>query len=148
MKNVLKYVASAAILAVFVMAGQASAQTVLRSSSCSEVMGGNRLTYDCNFNAKNYTVGQELTFHVGYVCTGACGPVMSFNLAQPGFTPSTVSGRMTGGEATDDGANLTFVFDSLAKGTGNAHFTMMVNMDDGTGNWKPVACKVKVHLGD
>ena len=147
MKRFMKYTAMAALVAVFVMAGQAPAEMVQRDSSCTANVGSNRMTYDCNFNVRDYTVGNPVTFTMNYSCTGNCGPVLSFGLGKPGFTPAGVSGRMIGGRRLESGVELTFVFDSLKSG-GNAHFNMNINMDDGSGNWEAVPCKVKVHLNE
>jgi hypothetical protein len=147
MKRFMKYTAMAAFVAVFVMAGQAAAETVSRESSCTAAAGSNRMTYDCNFNVREYQVGTPITFTVNYACTSGCGPVLSFGLGKPGFTPPGVSGRLVGGRRLENGVELTFVFDALKSG-GNAHFTMNVNMDDGSGNWESVPAKVKVHLNE
>lgn len=149
MKRALKYTAMAALVAVCVMAGQATAEMVSRESTCTATLGSNRMTYDCSFNVRGYQVGSPVTFTVNYSCTSGCGPVLSFGLAQPGFTPPGVTGRMIGGRRLADGVELTFVFDTLKGGVaGNAFFNMGVNMDDGSGNWQSVPTKVKVHLVD
>jgi hypothetical protein len=150
MKRVLMYAAVGALLAVFVMASPASAQSAVRETSCTAVNGSNRMTYDCGFNVKNYTLGSPVTFSVNWSCTGTCGSVTSFGLRDSGFTPANVSGHMMGARRTSNGIDLIFAFDSLQKTgngyAGNAHFKMTVQMDDGTGTMSDVPCKMDVHL--
>jgi hypothetical protein len=150
MKRVL--VGAAMVLAMLAVARPASAQSVTRDSQCTEVNGANKMTYDCNFNVKNYVMGTPITFTATFGCNGNCGPVTSFGLRNSGFSPDGVTGHMVAGKRLDNGVELTFVFDSVKKnGTGasaNGHFNMNVSMDDGQGNWVSVPCKLNVHLGD
>ncbi len=139
----------AAILVMLAVASPASAQAVVRELTCTEVNGSNQMTYDCGFNVKDYVVGTPVTLGINYSCTGGCGPVVSFGLRGSGFTPPGTSGHMVGGKRIPNGVELTFVFDSLKNGhVGNAHFNLNLNMDDGSGNWSAVPCKVNVHLLD
>lgn len=143
------YCAAVIFFAMLVVASPASAQTVTRESSCTEVQGSNTMTYDCGYNVKNYAVGTPVTFTIDYSCTSGCGPVLSFGLRNNGFSPPGVSGHLVGGKRIPNGVELTFVFDSLKKGlVGNAHFNLNINMDDGSGTWSAVPCKVNVHLMD
>lgn len=143
------YCAAVIFFAMLVVASPASAQTVTRESSCTEVQGSNTMTYDCGYNVKNYAVGTPVTFTIDYSCTSGCGPVLSFGLRNNGFSPPGVSGHLVGGKRIPNGVELTFVFDSLKKGlVGNAHFNLNINMDDGSGSWSAVPCKVNVHLMD
>lgn len=141
-------VGAAIVLATFAVAKPASAQSVVRESQCQAASGDNRMTYDCNFNVKNYVMGTPVTFSMTYACTGNCGPVTSFGMRGPGFSPPGVTGHVISGKRVDNGVELTFVFDATKNGTGNGHFNMNVAMDDGTGNWTSYPCKVNVHLGD
>lgn len=140
----------AAALAVFFAAAPASAQTVVRETSCTHVNGSNRMTYDCKYQIKNYVVGTPVSLSMTYSCSGRCGPVMSFGLRGKGFSPSGVTGHLVGGRRLESGIELTFVFDSLKtmgnQKNGNAQFSMNVNMDDGSGSMAPVPCNVDVHL--
>lgn len=143
------YCAAVIFFAMLVVASPASAQSVTRESSCTEVHGSNTMNYDCGYNVKNYAVGTPVTFTINYSCTGGCGPVLSFGLRNNGFSPPGVSGHLVGGKRIPNGVELTFVFDSLMKGrVGNAHFNLNINMDDGSGTWSAVPCKVNVHLMD
>lgn len=140
---------AAVILVMLAVTSTASAQAVVRESTCTEVYGSNSMTYDCGFNVKGYVVGTPVTFTINYSCTGGCGPVVSFGLRGSGFTPPGTTGHMVGGKRITNGVELTFVFDALKKDhVGNAHFNLNLNMDDGSGNWSAKPCKVNVHLMD
>jgi len=145
-------VGAAIVLATLAVAKPASAQAVTRESQCTEVLGSNKMTYDCGFNVKNYVLGTPITFTMTFSCDGNCGPVTSFGLRNSGFTPAGVSGHMVSGKRIENGVELTFVFDSAGKSgnsrAANGHFNMNVAMDDGEGNWTSTPCKVNVHLGD
>lgn len=145
--HMLLAVAAAMVLA----ATPVSAQTVVRDSTCTVVAGGNRMTYDCGFNARNYALGSPITLNIKWDCTGTCGPATAFGLRQNPYSPSGVSGHLMGVKRLDDGIALTFAFDSLKSmgggpGVGNARFSLTVNLDDGTGTMTPVPCNVDVHL--
>jgi hypothetical protein len=150
MKRLVMYGAVAVFLAMAVMVSPASAQTVVRVSTCTATDGSNTMTYDCGFNVKNYSLDAPVTFNVTWTCTGTCGPATSFSLSPSGFTPAGVSGHMLGAKLLTNGLQLTFAFDSLKNVgggyTGNAHFTMGVNMDDGTGTTTSIPCGIDVHL--
>lgn len=152
MKRLLVYGAVAAMLAVGFATSPASAQSVVRESTCTEVNGSNTMTYDCGFNVKNYTLGSPVTIYVNWSCTGTCGPLTSFGLRQSGFSPNGVSGHMVSAKRLSDGLSLTFMFDALKKtgsgATGNAHFKMGVAMDDGAGNVTSMDCPIDVHLNE
>ena len=145
-------VGAALLLATLVVAKPASAQSVTRESQCTVVNGSNKMTHDCGFNVKNYVAGTPVTFTMTFSCTGGCGPVTSFGMRGNGFTPPGVSGHMVSGRRIDNGVELTFVFDTVktngSSSVANGSFNMNVNMDDGTGNWQAVPCKVNVHLND
>jgi len=145
-------VGAAIVLATLAVAKPASAQTVTRESQCTEVNGTNRMTYDCNFNVKNYVMGTPIMFTMNFSCNGNCGPVTSFGLRNGGFTPAGVAGHMVTGHRIENGVEFTFVFDSAGKSgnsrAANGHFNVNVAMDDGEGNWTATPCKVNVHLGD
>lgn len=153
MKRFLLFGVAAVLLMVAFSATPALAQSVVRDSTCAAVSGSNRMTYDCSFNVKNYTLGSPVTLNVGWACTGACGPVTAFGLGTNPFSPDGVSGHLMGAKRLDNGFALTFAFDSLKSmgkgpGVGNARFSMTVNMDDGSGNMTSVPCRLDVHLGE
>jgi hypothetical protein len=149
MKRALFAVAVAMVASVLV-ATPVAAQSVVRETSCTDTYGSNTMTYDCRFHVKDYTVGAPVTFTVNYSCTGACGPVLSFGLRDRGFTPAGTNGHLVGGRRIPGGLELTFAFDSLksmGKGvTGQGHFKMNVNVDDGSGYMTAVPCNIDVHL--
>ncbi len=150
MKRSLMYGVVAAVVAAGFLISPASAQTVSRETTCTKRVGSNTLTHDCNINVKNYTLGSPVTFGVYWSCTGSCGTVTDFGFKGNGFTPAGVSGHMIGGAFLDNGLSLTFAFDQLKTtgngGTGNAHFTFGVQVDDGSGTMVSVPCDVNVHL--
>lgn len=150
MKRALLVGVMAAVLAVFVAATPASAETVVREGTCGHMHGSNMLTYDCNFNVRDYVVGAPVKFTINYGCTGRCGPVTSFGLRKAGFTPNGVMGRLVAAKRLTNAVELTFVFDSLKTtgngSVGNAHFNLNLSMDDGTGTMSTVPCDVDVHL--
>ena len=151
MKKVLMYSALAAVMLLAFSVAPASAQSVVKESSCTDAVGSNSVTYDCGFVVKNYQPGQPVTLRMNYVCaTGKCGPMLSFGLRNNGFSPSGVSGQLIGGRFLGDGVELVFQFDQLksaGKGyTGNAHFFMNLFMDDGSGTMVVAPCNFDVHL--
>jgi hypothetical protein len=149
MKRSLFYGVMVVMILAF-MASPASAQSVVRESSRTHVLGSNSMTYDSGFHVKDYVAGTPVTFTMNYSCSDGCGPVVSFGLRGKGFSPSGVSGHMVGGKRLSDGVELTFVFDSLKSmgngKTGKAQFSVNVYMNDGSGAWEAVPCEVDVHL--
>jgi len=149
MKPITVLFALPALLLVGLLGAPAQAQ-VVKDSTCSMTVGSNTVTYDCKFHVKQYQVGSPLAVTVNYSCTGSCGPVMSFGLADTPFSPAGVSGHLAGGQRLPDGVNLVLVFDSLKKmgngATGSAHFVLILMADDGTGAVNPVACPVDLHF--
>ena len=145
MKRIVKYGAIVAFLALCLAVAPASAQTVMKDSTCSKSIGHNRLTYDCNFQIRHYEPGTPVTFEVSKECTGECTSVLSFGLKNPGFSPKGVVGRMVGGSRTANGIKVTFVFDTV-KDKANAHFTFSVGMFDENGVMKVVPAHFSAHL--
>ena len=145
MKRIVKYGAMTAFMALCLAAAPASAQMVQKESNCSKSVGHNRLTYGCNFQVRNYEPGTPVTFEVNTECTGECTPVLSFGLRNPGFTPNGVTGYMVGGERTENGIKVTFVFEKVKK-SANAHFSYSVGMFDDNGVMKVVKAGFSAHL--
>ncbi|MFQ5877659.1 MAG: hypothetical protein ACE5JH_08250 [Acidobacteriota bacterium] len=150
MRSILKCATAAAVAAIGLAVGPAWAEMVVRESTCTHTVGSNAMSYDCGFNVRNYSLGQPVTVDLDYSCSGECGPVLSFGLRGRGFSPNGVSCKLVGGSRLDSGLSLTFVCDKLKKTgggqSGNAHFSMSVLMDDGSGNREPVPCNVDVHV--
>ncbi|HEX9428165.1 MAG TPA: hypothetical protein VGA64_10280 [Candidatus Polarisedimenticolia bacterium] len=151
MKRLLMFGSVAALLILAASTSPASAQSVVRESTCTENYGSNTMTYDCGFNVKNYTQGSNVTLNINWSCTGNCGAATAFGLRGNGFTPGGVSGHMTGAKRLTNGLQLTFAFDQLKKtgggAVGNAHFELDVEMDDGSGTMTSMPCNIDVHLG-
>ena len=140
----------AAVLLAAGFAATPAAEQTVKEKTCSEAVGTNSVTYDCGFRVNHYDLGSPVTFTIGYSCSGACGPVLSFGLRDEGFTPAGVTGHMLSGRRVADGLELTFAFDSLQKqgshSVGDAHFVMNMMVDDGTGTARVMPCAVDVHL--
>ena len=147
MKRILEVGSIAAFLAFCLAVAPASAQTVMKGSTCSKSIGGNRITYDCNFNVRNYEMGTPITFDVNYSCTGDCSQVLSFGMQHPPFTPKDVRGQLMGGRRLENGLSVTFVFTSTKKSrAANAHFSMNVGVYDENGVMQVVPAKFKANL--
>ena len=146
MKRILIVGSIAAFLALCLAVAPASAQTVMKGSTCSKSIGGNRITYDCNFNVRNYEMGTPITFDVNYTCTGDCSQVLSFGMQSPAFTPKEVRGQLTGGKRLENGLSLTFVFNAAKGETANAHFSMNVGLYDENGVMQVVPATFKANL--
>jgi hypothetical protein len=150
MKRVLLCCVVAGALVLFAGVSPASAQMVMKESSCSLSHGSNNVTYDCGFNVREYTVGTPVTFTLNYACSGTCPGITSFGLRGSGFSPGGVSGHLVGGKRITGGIQLTFVFDALKTAgrgaVGNAHFKVNLNADDGSGTISMVPLTVDVHL--
>ena len=81
------------------------------------------MTWDCSYKIKSVSPGMPVSFSVNYTCLGDCGPVLSFGLQDPGFTPAGASGHLVGGRRLPGGLELTFAFDSVKESgaSGNGH---------------------------
>ncbi len=146
MKRILKVGSIAAFLAFCLAVAPASAQSVMKGSTCSKSIGGNRITYDCNFNVRNYEMGTPVTFDVNYTCSGDCSQVLSFGMQSPPFTPKGAKGQMVGGKRLENGLSVTFVFTSAKGNAANAHFSMNVGLYDENGVMQVVPAKFKANL--
>src|SRR5262245_38117101 len=151
MKKTILTFAGAALLVSAMLATPVHAQAV-REASCTDEASG--MTWDCSFKIKSVTPGTPVSFSLNYSCLGDCGPVLSFGLQEPGFTPAGASGHLVGGQRLPGGLELTFAFDSVkvsgASGNGHAeaHFVMNVMATDASGNPVMVACPVDVRLNE
>lgn len=149
MKGFSIVLAAALVVAAGFTAAPAGEQTV-KEKTCSEVVGSNTLSYDCQFRVNHYDLGGPVTFAMEYSCSGECGPVLSFGLRDEGFSPAGVSGHMLSGRRIPGGLELTFAFDTLQKqgshAVGDAHFVMNLMVDNGQGGSQVMPCPVDVHL--
>ncbi|HEV8198864.1 MAG TPA: hypothetical protein VGS03_02470 [Candidatus Polarisedimenticolia bacterium] len=134
------------------VATPAHAQAV-RDKSCTDAASG--VTWDCDFVLKSASPGTPVSFAINYSCTSdVCGPVLSFGLGDPGFSPADASGHLVGGSRLPSGLELTFAFDSVKEsgvsGNGHvvAHFVMNVMTTDASGGPVMVACPVDVRLNE
>ena len=140
-----------AILSVAAFASQASADA--SKGTCSAVVGTNTIQYDCNYVAQNYEMGAPLVLHLDYTCSVRCGGVLAFGLTGPGYTPKgEVEGHIVSVERSPGSMNFTMMFSKLhedASGSscnGTAFMSMMLNVDDGSGRFKPTSLPFKIHV--
>lgn len=152
MKKTILTFAGAAFLVSTMLSTPAHAQAV-KQSSCTDAASG--VTWDCDFKMKSASPGAPVSFTINYACTSAvCGPVLSFGLNGPGFTPAYASGHLVGGSRLPSGLELTFAFDSVKEsgvsGNGHveAHFVMNVMTTDAQGGPMMVSCPVDVKLNE
>ena len=134
------------------VATPAHAQAV-RDKSCTDAASG--VTWDCDFALKSASPGTPVSFSINYSCkSDVCGPVLSFGLNDPGFTPDYAGGHLVGGSRQPNGLELTFAFDTLKDSgvSGNshaeAHFVMNIMTTDASGGPVMVACPVDVRLNE
>ena len=131
-----------------------SANSDTAKSMCSQMVGSNKVTYDCNYVADNYEMGAPLTLHLEYSCTVRCGGVLAFGLTGPGYSPKgDVEGHITAVDRSASAMDFTLVFDKLHEDSstdghcnGTAFMSMMLNVDDGSGRFKPTALPFKIHV--
>ncbi len=152
MKNMLKgAMVGAAILAMLALPALAGDPA---KGSCTANLGSNTITYDCNYVAKGYELGSVLSLQLDYSCSVRCGGVLAFGLSGPGYTPKgDVEGQIVSVERAAGSMNFGLQFtrlheDASADGNSNgtAYMTMMLNVDDGSGRFRPVSLPFKVHV--
>lgn len=135
-----------AILAIPAVAAESS------KGSCTATSGSNVITYDCNYVAKNYEMGSVLPLQLDYSCSVRCGGVLAFGLSGPGYTPKgEVEGQIVSVERSAGSMVFSLQFAKLHEsggGTcnGTAFMTMLLNVDDGSGRFRPMALPFKVHV--
>jgi hypothetical protein len=142
-----------AVLAMLALAVPAAAAETSKGS-CTAQIGSNTVTYDCNYVANAYEMNAPLTLHLEYACTVRCGGVLAFGLTGPGYAPKgEVSGRIVSVDRSAGAMDFTMMFDKLhedgsAQGhcNGTAFMSMMLNVDDGSGRFKPTSLPFKIHV--
>jgi hypothetical protein len=153
-RNLMKGFAIAAqVLAILALAAPATA-TETAKGTCTALVGTNTVSYDCNYVAKAYEMGSPLTLHLEYACSVRCGGVLAFGLSGPGYTPKgDVSGHIVSVDRSAGAMDFTLMFDKLhedSSGEGNcngtAFMSIMLNVDDGTGRFRPTSLPFKVHV--
>jgi hypothetical protein len=141
-----------AILSVAAFASQASADA--SKGTCTATVGSNTIQYDCNYVAKDYEMNSPLVLKLDYSCSVRCGGVLAFGLTGPGYTPrGDVEGHIVAVERSAGSMTFTLMFNKLHEdggGNGNSNGTafmsMMLNVDDGSGRFKPTSLPFKVHV--
>ncbi len=121
--------------------------------TCSAVVGSNTIEYDCNYVAKDYEVNSPLVLKLDYSCSVRCGGVLAFGLTGPGYTPKgEVEGHIVSVDRSPGSMSFTLMFSKLHEDNtggncnGTAFLSMMLNVDDGTGRFKPTSLPFKVHV--
>ena len=153
-RNLMKgFVIAAQVLAILALAAPTTAAETAKGT-CSAQVGSNTVSYDCNYVAMAYEMGSPLTLHLEYTCSVRCGGVLAFGLSGPGYTPKgDVSGHIMSVERSAGAMDFTLMFDKLHedaadKGNcnGTAFMSIMLNVDDGTGRFRPTSLPFKVHV--
>jgi hypothetical protein len=152
-KSLVKGILMAAeVLAILAIAVPAAAENA--KGTCTAQVGSNQVTYDCNYVANSYEMGAPLTLHLSYACSVRCGGVLAFGLSGPGYAPKgEVSGHIVAVDRSAGAMDFTLMFDKLHEDEGNngnsngtAFMSMMLNVDDGTGRFRPTSLPFKVHV--
>ncbi len=140
-----------AILCVAPFVSQASEDA--SKGTCSAVVGSNTIQYDCNYVAKDYEMNSPLVLKLDYTCSVRCGGVLAFGLSGPGYTPKgEVEGHIVSVERSAGSLSFTLMFNKLHEDNsggncnGTAFMSMMLNVDDGSGRFKPTSLPFKVHV--
>jgi len=153
-KNLMKgFLITAAGLVMLAVAVPAAAIDASKGT-CTAQVGSNTVRYDCNYVAKDYEMGSPLTLQLDYDCSVRCGGVLAFGLHGPGYTPKgEVQGQIVSVERSPGSMNFTLEFSKLHEpegGNGNcngtAFMSIMLNVDDGTGRFRPTSLPFKVHV--
>jgi hypothetical protein len=141
-------------LAVAALCALPAAAAETAKGTCTTSVGTNTVTYDCNYVSRGYEVATPLTLQMDYACSVRCGGVLAFGLSGPGFTPKgDVEGHVMSVQRGAGSMTFSLMFDKLhqdssAQGNSNgtAFMTVLLNVDDGTGRFRPTALPFKVHV--
>jgi len=122
--------------------------------TCTTTVGSNTVSYDCNYVARGYEMGTPLSLKLDYTCSVRCGGVLAFGLSGPGYTPKgEVEGHIVSVERSPGSMTFALMFDRLhedastnGNSNGTAFMSMMLNVDDGTGRFRPTSLPFKVHV--
>lgn len=152
MKNILK--GSMITAAALALAALPALAVELSKGTCTAQVGSNTVSYDCNYVAKGYDVGSLLAMKLDYSCSVRCGGVLAFGLSGPGYTPKgEVEGHIVSVERSPGSMTFSMMFDKLHESAsskdnsnGTAFMTMLLNVDDGSGRFRPTALPFKVHV--
>ena len=151
MSKKVKYAMATTVLFFGLSLQPATAQTLMRESTCTQTIGSVALTYDCSFNVKHYQPETPVELYIDFYCGDNCVQVLGFGLRKRDFyTPADVSGRLMGGARTDTGLWILFRFDSLKRTgksyAGSAHFTIPVMVSDGNGTTLQMLLDADLHV--
>ena len=121
---------------------------------CTAQVGSNTVRYDCNYVAKEYEMGSPLVLQLDYNCSVRCGGVLAFGLQGPGYAPKgEVEGQIVSVDRSPGSMNFTLMFNKLHEdqgGNGNSNGTafmsIMLNVADGTGRFRPTSLPFTVHV--
>ena len=153
-RNLVKgFLIAAAVLTILALTGPATAAETAKGT-CTAQVGSNSVSYDCNYVAKDYEMGSPLTLHLDYACSVRCGGVLAFGLSGPGYSPKgDVAGHIMSVERSAGAMDFTLMFDKLHEDSsdqghsnGTAFMSIMLNVDDGTGRFRPTSLPFKVHV--
>ena len=153
MKTLMKGMMILAAALVVLLALPALASDTAKGT-CTASVGSNTITYDCNYVAKGYEMGSVLPLQLDYSCSVRCGGVLAFGLAGPGYSPKgEVEGQIVSVDRSPGALNFGLQFnrlheDAAKNGTSNgtAVMTILLNVDDGTGRFRPTPLPFKVHV--
>lgn len=153
-RNLMKGILIAAeVLAILALAVPATAAETAKAT-CTAQVGSNTVSYDCNYVTNAYEMGSPLTLHLDYACSVRCGGVLAFGLSGPGYTPKgDVTGHIVSVERGAGAMDFTMMFDKLhedesgrGNSNGTAFMSIMLNVDDGTGRFRPTSLPFKIHV--
>jgi hypothetical protein len=143
-----------ACFAVAALCAVPAAAADAAKGSCTTSVGTNTVTYDCNYVSRGYEAGTPLTLQMDYACSVRCGGVLAFGLSGPGYTPKgEVEGHIMSVQRGAGFLTFSMMFDKLhqdssshGNSNGTAFMTVLLNVDDGTGRFRPTALPFKVHV--
>ena len=148
-----KTMLAAAVMAALALLAFPAQAADTSKGTCTATVGSNTVTYDCNYVANGYELGSELTLHMEYACSVRCGGVLAFGLTGPGYTPKgDVEGQIVSVNRSAGAMDFSLEFSKLHEdsadggGNGTAFMSMMLNVDDGSGRFRPTALPFKVHV--
>ena len=140
--------------AMLMLAALPSQAMDMAKGTCNAQVGSNMVTYNCNYVAKGYELGTPLSLRLDYSCSVRCGGVLAFGLSGPGYAPKgQVEGHIVSVERSPGSMTFELMFDKLHEdasagghANGTAFMSMMLNVDDGSGRFKPTSLPFKVHV--
>lgn len=144
-----------ATVVMVMLPAQAAPSSSSSKEVCQATAGKNVIRYSCDYVANEYQKGSPLSLKLDYSCSMGCGGMLAFGLDQPGYEPKgEVNGRILSLDRRSQGSMaFTMKFDQLAenpssrgRAEGTAFMTVLVNVDDGTGKYRPTPLPFQVHV--